>query len=180
MAGPKAGAGSAEAERVRSVVLSLLDDGEGSVSKDASLIELGLASLGATELPELGVRVLATLLFSYPSVSVITGLMLGLLVSSGKAGGGSAAEGANADAASAHNEDHGDVDLALVTARTRLIAAKKGKEKLKKDDEEGRRKFDEVIALFEQKIAATAAPKPEAEAEASKGKSKGKGKKGGK
>ena len=38
--------------------------------------------------------------------------------------------------------------------------------------EEGRRKFDEVIALLEQKIAATAAPK----AEASKGKGKGKGK----
>jgi len=52
--------------------------------KDASLIELGLDSLGATELPELGVRVLATLLFSNPSVSVITGLMLGLLVSAGR------------------------------------------------------------------------------------------------
>jgi hypothetical protein len=61
---------------------------------------------------------------------------------------------------------------------TALTAAKEGKKKLEEDDEEGRRKFDEVIALLEQKIAATAAPKPEAEAEASKG--KGKGKKGGK
>ena len=63
---------------------------------------------------------------------------------------------------------------------TALDYAKEGKKKLKEDDEEGRRKFDEVIALLEQKIAATAAPKPEAEAEASKGKGKGKGKKGGK
>ena len=32
------------------MVLHLLDDGEGDVSKDASLIWLGLDSLGATEL----------------------------------------------------------------------------------------------------------------------------------
>ena len=56
---------------------------------------------------------------------------------------------------------------------TALDYAKLRKKMLKEDDEKGRRKFDEVIALLEQKIAATAAPKPEAEAEASKGKGKG-------
>ena len=40
---------------------------------------------------------------------------------------------------------------------TALAAAEEGKKELKEDDEEGRRKFDEVIALLEQKIAATAA-----------------------
>jgi hypothetical protein len=53
---------------------------------------------------------------------------------------------------------------------TALAAAKDAKKKLKEDDDEGRRKFDEVIALLEQKIAVTAASL--AEIEASKGKGK--------
>ena len=59
---------------------------------------------------------------------------------------------------------------------TALDCAEEGKKELKEDDEEGRRKFDEVIALLKQKIAVTAAPK----AEAGNGKGKGKGKNGSK
>jgi len=57
-----------------------------------------------------------------------------------------------------------DIDLHHVDnfGETALIAAKEGKEELKEDDEEGRRKFDELIALLEQMIAATAAPMLEA------------------
>jgi hypothetical protein len=71
-----------------------------------------------------------------------------------------------------------DIDLHHIDNKgnTALAYAKKAKKLLKEDDEEGRRKLDEVIALLEQKLAATAAPK----VEASKGKGKGKGKKGGK
>ena len=71
-----------------------------------------------------------------------------------------------------------DIDLHHIDTfgDTALDAAKYAKKKLKEDDEEGRRKLDEVIALLEQKMAATAVPK----AEASKGKGMGKGKKGGK
>ena len=73
-----------------------------------------------------------------------------------------------------------DIDLHHIDTYgdTALDAAKKAKKELKEDDEEGRRKFNEVIALLEQKIAATAASK--AEASKGKGKGMGKGKKGGK
>ena len=59
---------------VRSAVLSLV--GEDDIDEDATLMDEGLDSLGATELSgklaaELGVRVAPTLIFSYPTMRLI-------------------------------------------------------------------------------------------------------------
>ena len=83
-----------------SVVLSLLDASE--VSEDASLMDAGLDSLGATELSrrltaELGVRVSPTLLFSYPSVREITAHLQEQLGLGEASGAGAEAEGEDAD-----------------------------------------------------------------------------------
>ena len=65
-------------EVVRRVIVSLLGDGE--VDASAALMDQGLDSMGATELSsmlssELGIRVLPTMLFSYPTVVDIIGHM---------------------------------------------------------------------------------------------------------
>ncbi len=59
------------------IVTSLLGSGHDTVDEDANLMDLGLDSLGATELAgnlssRFGIRVMSTLIFNYPTLKDIT------------------------------------------------------------------------------------------------------------